>query len=102
MKFVIKRLSLLAAVLMISAVPVLAEEGGMNILSEPGMQGQKNECLLVAMQCADQVDTIQQRIDRIRGEISRGTAVYTNDELRRLDRQLDDAIKNMNELNAGG
>ncbi|GAC1465214.1 MAG: hypothetical protein PVSMB11_00380 [Desulfuromonadaceae bacterium] len=69
---------------------------------EQGQQDGKNECLLVAINCPNQVDTIQQRIERIKGEIARGSDVYTNDELGRLNRQLEEAIKNLEELGAGG
>jgi TolA-binding protein len=102
MRCIIKKLSLLTAALMIAAVPALADEGSMGKKIEQGQQVQKNECLLIAMNCADQVDTIQQRIERIKGEISRGSGVYTNDELRRLNRQLEDANKTLEDLSAGG
>lgn len=102
MRGMIKRLSLLAAALMIMVVPVLAEEGTTDRMLEQSQQGGKNECLLVAMNCEGQVDSIQQRIDKIRGEISRGTDVYTNDELRRLNRQLEEATRDFENLNMGG
>jgi hypothetical protein len=54
------------------------------------------------MNCGNQVDSIQQRIDRIKGEIGRGTAVYTNDELNRLDRELDEAVKTLEFENLSG
>ena len=50
-----------------------------------------SECLLVAKNCP--TDSMQERIQRIQGEISKGTAVYTNDELRHLNRELEDAQK---------
>jgi len=102
MRCIVKRIALLAAALMIVAVPVLADEGSIDRRFEQGQQVEKNECLLVAKNCRDQVDTIQQRIDRIKGEISRGSDVYTNDELRRLDRELDEASKTLEGLSFGG
>ena len=102
MKCIVRRVTLLAAALMLLAVPVLADEGAMYEPSEQGQQGGKNECLLVAKNCPDQVDSIQQRIERITGEISRGSAVYTNDELRILNRKLDEAEKTLGELVEGG
>ena len=53
------------------------------------------------MNCANQVDTIQQRIDRIQGEISRGSAVYSTEELKSLNRELEDAIKLQENETAG-
>src|SRR5450631_689644 len=102
MRSIHKKLSLLAAALMIVAVPALADEGSMGSKIEQGQQSEKNECLLVAMNCADQVDSIQQRIDRIKGEISRGTDVYTNEELRRLNMKLEDAVKTLEDESVGG
>jgi hypothetical protein len=102
MRCIIRKLTLLAAALMLFAVPVLADEGAMDKALEQGQQELKNECLLVAMNCPNQVDTIQQRIERIKGEIARGSYVYTNDELGILNRQLEEAEKNLQELGAGG
>lgn len=98
MRQVINKIALIAATLMIMAVPILADEGAANPAMEPAAQDGKNECLLVAMNCANQVDSIQQRIDRIQNEINRGNAVYTNEELNKLQNQLDDARKNFDEL----
>jgi hypothetical protein len=102
MRNMLRRLTLLAAALMIMAVPVLAAEGSMDRMIEQGQQVNKNECLLAAVNCPNQVDTLQQRIDRIRGEIARGTDVYTTDELRRLDRELEETTKNLEMETVGG
>ena len=102
MRSVIKRITLLAAAPMIVAVPVLADESSMNGKFEQGQQTDKNECLLVAMNCGNQVDSIQQRIDRIKGEISKGSDVYTNDEMRRLNNDLEEANKILEDLSLGG
>ena len=102
MRFIIRRITPLAAALMLLAVPVLADEAAMYEATEQGQQEGKDECLLVAMNCPGQVDTIQQRIDRIKGEIARGSNVYTSDELGILNRQLEEAEKNLQELGAGG
>lgn len=98
MRHVLRRITLLSAALLILAVPVMAEEGSAGIVMDPEQQGAKNECLLVAMNCDQQVDTIHQRIDRIQIEINKGSDVYTNDELKRLQRQLDDATRNLDDL----
>lgn len=102
MRSMIHKITLLAAALMIMTVPVLAAEGTMEKSFGQGEQGGKNECLLVAMNCANQVDTIQQRIERIQKEIGRGTNVYTKDELKRLERDLEDANNTLKDLNMGG
>ena len=58
----------------------------------------------MARNCGEQTDSIQQRISRINHEISKGSAVYTRDELRRLDNDLRDAERTLDYLmtNSGG
>ena len=101
MRRIIRRVTLLAAALMIAVVPVLAEEGAVMQKMEPAEQGVKNECLLVARNCGEQRDTIQEKIDRIQNEIKRVTAVYTNDELNKLQDKLDEANRTLNEITTG-
>jgi hypothetical protein len=79
--------SMLAASLILSAMPVLSAEEAFD------QGGSKDECLLVAMTCRDSVDSIQQRIDRLNKEIAKGTAVYSADELGILNSKLNDAIR---------
>lgn len=102
MRYITRKLTLLAATLMIFAVPAHADEGTLDRTLEQGQEVEKNECLLVSKNCINEVDTIQQRIDRIQKEISRGSDVYTNDELRKLDRALEEANKTLEGLSLGG
>lgn len=102
MKRIARIIPVLAAALLITAGPVLAEEGTAGSMYEQRRGVEKNECLLVAMNCANQVDSIQQRIERIRREISRGTDVYTRDELRTLNEQLEDANRTLEAVTVGG
>lgn len=62
----------------------------------------KDVCLLAAMNCANEVDSIQMRIDRLNKEIAKGTDVYTSDELRVLRNELEDTIKNLESIVSGG
>jgi len=94
MKSIATRLALIAATVMITAVPVLADEVNIWDLREQE-RGQKDECLLVAKNCLP--DTTQERIERIQNEISRGTAVYTTDELRHLNKELEESQKLLEE-----
>ena len=104
MKTLLKRYALLASSLMIFAAPVLADEGMMvNPVAEPEQQmGGKDQCLLVSRNCAGSVDSIQERINRIQGELNKGTSVYTNDELRSLQNSLDKERSLLNDLVQGG
>jgi thiamine biosynthesis lipoprotein ApbE len=98
MKAIARTVSFVAAALIIAAVPVLAEEG---IMGQQEQQVQRSECLLVAKNCP--TDSIQERIQRIQDEIAKGTTVYSNDELQRLNRQLEEAQKFLDyELTNGG
>ena len=85
-------LSTLAASMMIYAWPVLSEEGTTGLSGDYGQHEQlmqKDECLLVAMNCANMNDSVIKRIDRLRIEIAKGNDVYTPAELKILNDQLD-------------
>jgi hypothetical protein len=89
-----RRLSILVsaivATLLISVIPVLSAE---NTIREEFQTPKKDLCLLLAKNCQDNSYVLQQRIDRLRGEIYKGTTVYTHDELNILRKKLDDATK---------
>lgn len=87
----------IAAVMIMFAAPVRSDEGSTYGTQEKST-GQKDECLLVAMNCVDNVDSIQQRIDKLQKEINRGTDVYTAGELRILNQKLDESNALMNEM----
>ena len=80
-------LSILAASVILSASPLLAAE--INLENE----ATKDECLLVSMNCVDNVDSIQQRIERLNREIAKGADVYTRDELKILNNKLEEAVR---------
>src|SRR6266571_3611246 len=48
----------------------------------------KNECLLVAKNCATDTSSVQQRVIDLRKEIAKGIGVYAPDELKALQEQL--------------
>ena len=74
MRAIARTLTVMAAALMIAAVPVLGQEG---VMGQEEQQNQKSECLVVAKNCP--TESIQNRIDRIQTEINRGSAVYTKE-----------------------
>lgn len=87
----------LAAAFLINVAPSLSEEGtamggGKNI------GAQKDECLLVAMNCPNQQDTYQQRIERLQKEINKGTDVYTPGELKKLNDELEETQNDLYEM----
>jgi hypothetical protein len=88
-------LTVLAASLLFTGSTLTAAE------EEYGAKEGKDECLLVAMNCEQSVDSIQMRIERLNNEIAKGTAVYTVDELNILKKKLDDIYKDLDTLTTG-
>ena len=80
-----------AASVLFSAVPILAaprcpvSSGEFDQLIRSNM---KDQCLIVAKNCADESDTVQQRVNQLRVEIAKGSYVYSANELRTLKEQL--------------
>jgi len=92
MKRILTVLSVMAVSALFSVIGVLAadnvpnpygEDYG-NLMSPPV----KNECLLVARNCVSGSTTVQERVNDLRKEISRGLDVYTPSELRSMGEQL--------------
>jgi hypothetical protein len=93
MKGLIYRLSLVAAAVLFLSVPVRGDVGTVRSGYDTGLTGTKDECLLVAKNC--ETDSLQERILRLEHEIKRGTDVYSRDELKEMERQLDFYNKSM-------
>jgi hypothetical protein len=85
-----RMMTIVAASMLFSAIPVLADEGNIGSRDSQVQQGPKDECLLVTMNCGKDVDSIQERINRLDSEIGRGTDVYTREELRQLQNERND------------
>jgi hypothetical protein len=101
MKTILKSCAVMLTAGLLTAVPVLAADTSGNDQGYDQQQG-KDECLLVSMNCRDNVDTLQQRIQRLDREIGKGTSVYTNAELRRLQQQRDDNAELLRSLVESG
>jgi hypothetical protein len=90
MKRIATVITLMVASLMFSAPAIFAAENYSAPYGTPdkGLKSnQKNECLLVAKNCATESSTVRQRIIDLRREISKGLRVYTEQELRMLIEQ---------------
>jgi uncharacterized protein YprB with RNaseH-like and TPR domain len=89
------KISFMLASVLISAMPAFAAGGMAGSMPDQSQQSQKDECILMAKNCVPtdpmRQDSLQQRITRINHEMSKGTAVYTSEELGRLNSQLRDA-----------
>ena len=82
------RLLLTAAMVTSMALPAFAQTA----------PSQKDECLLAAKNCTDQVDDIYKRMHRLDKEIKKGKKVYTPAELKQLRDKLtetQDLLKTM-------
>lgn len=103
MKRLITKIGLLSAALLIVAGPAMADDQSVIPTREPeAFPSGKDQCLLVAMNCGDRAESIQNRIDMIQREINKGTAVYTEDELKALQRKLENEKRDLLDANVGG
>jgi len=62
----------------------------------------KDECLLIAKGCKDQVDSIHQKIKRINSEIKKGKKVYSAEDLKKLEQKLKEANEILKSLEKPG
>lgn len=62
---------------------------------------QKDECLLMSQQCKTSALTIQEKIQKLQDEISKGKRVYTKEEIKRLNDKLKDAEQTLDMLTTG-
>ena len=94
-KIIMKKLAAITSILtlatLLSAVPILAAGscpvsfGEYDKLIQSNM---KDQCLIVARNCASKADTVQQRVNTLRIETAKGNYVYSNGELKALREQL--------------
>lgn len=52
------------------------------------LNSQKDQCLIVAKNCSGVSEDVLKRVDRLNKEIGKGTSVYTPEELKILQEQL--------------
>ena len=91
MKRIITIISVLMASMLFSAIAILGAENYPMPFGSYGKGLQsyhKNECLLVAKNCANEFSTVRQRVIDLRKEIDKGYKVYTPTELNILKEQL--------------
>ena len=58
----------------------------------------KDECLLIAKKCGTSVVSIQDKIEKLKEEIAKGSSVYTPDELNILKQRLDEVSQTLDFL----
>ncbi|OGW35288.1 MAG: hypothetical protein A2X58_03725 [Nitrospirae bacterium GWC2_56_14] len=89
---------IVAASIMATSVTALAAEHTHKAHDEKCIK----ECQMLIRNCNLEVDTIQQRISKLRTELGKGSAVYTAEELQILEQKLQDTQKNFNTITMGG
>lgn len=62
------------------------------------VQPNKDECLLLSKDCKDATLSIHEKIDKLNAEIQKGDRVYTADEIKKLQKKLNDTESTLNEL----
>ncbi|UFS70128.1 hypothetical protein LPW11_19915 [Geomonas sp. RF6] len=90
--------ALFLACLMFAAVPVYAQSSSQGQVSAQ----EKDECLLAARGCANEVDSIQKQVKKLQKEIRKGDRVYTKEELQTLKRKLEEVNSLLADLNKPG
>jgi peptidoglycan hydrolase CwlO-like protein len=84
---------MLTAAFMMSAVaPVYAQ-----MTSE-----QKDQCLLASKDCANEVNSINQKIKKLQKEIKKGKKVYSEEEIKTLNAKLKEAEALVDAMLQGG
>ena len=102
MRRLINKVAMIAATLMLIAVPVVASDlSGVPSRETEQLQEGKDQCLLVALNCSDQVMSIQERLDSLQREINKGSVVYSDEELKVLQRKLDEGQNQLIQINDG-
>lgn len=74
----------------------------MAFAADAPIAGSKDECLIASKNCKDQVDSIQQRMDKINREIKKGKKVYSAEELKKLELKLKEANEILKSLEKPG
>jgi hypothetical protein len=62
----------------------------------------KNDCLVYGKNCQNAVDSLPERIAKLKTEIAKGTKVYTAEELKLLERRLKEDNETIRVLNKPG
>lgn len=91
-------LAALMAVSLLSAVPAFSMEHGTS--HDKADEQCLKECEMLLKNCAQEVDSIQQRIGKLQTEIrEKGANTYTLEELKTLEKKLKEANETLRILN---
>jgi len=103
MKNVLVVLALVAASMLYSTSG-FSEEKSTGLPDDYGQfkefESNKDQCLIVAKNCSGPSDSVLNRVERLNREIDKGSTVYTPEELRKLQEQLNWIYYESNEFPA--
>jgi hypothetical protein len=95
-----KQLVIIVALGLFAAMPVMAAEHmDMKMDSHEGM---KMDTATGMRECALQAESIQQKVQRIQGEINKGSTKYSPVELKKLNDKLNETNLLIDEMYKGG
>ncbi|TSK07834.1 MAG: hypothetical protein FPO08_00525 [Geobacter sp.] len=99
-----KLMILIALSLFVAATPVLAEDMPQHGASHQAVDDKcAKECEMLLRNCAQEVDSIQDRIKKLKVEISeKGADTYTLEELKLLNAKLKEANETLRVLQRPG
>lgn len=76
---------------------------GVAFTADKGMtKPQKDECLLSSKDCMNATLSIQQKLKKLDKEIKKGNKTYSADEIKKLEQQLKDTEKQLDQILMGG
>lgn len=81
-------LSLLYAVAAFPEEKAAGSYGDSGRYTNFGLSDMKDECLIVAKNCIGGDDSVLKRVERLNNEIGKGVSVYTPEELKSFQEQL--------------
>lgn len=87
MKRILFSLLVLLIFTIFNALPVFSEG------DDDAVKQKKDECLLIAKDCGNSAQSVQDKIEKLKEEIAKGTVVYTPEELQVLKQKLEEVNK---------
>lgn len=87
MKRILFSLLVLLIFTIFNALPVFSEG------DDDAVKQKKDACLLIAKDCGNSAQSVQDKIEKLKEEIAKGTVVYTPEELKVLKQKLEEVNK---------
>lgn len=89
---------MLSLCMLFATTPLMAADGAAVQKRDDTSLSQQDQCLLYSKSCMNQADSLQDKMRKLDAEIKKGTAKYTPEQLRILEKKLKDANDNLDLL----